>query len=41
MKNAINEIGNRLDVMNSTLEEAKELISDLEEKIMEKNAKNP
>ena len=29
MKSAINEIGNRLDAMNSRLEEAEEQISDL------------
>ena len=37
MKNAINEIGNRLDAMNSRLEGVEEQISDLEEKIMENN----
>ena len=37
MKNAINKIGNRFVTMNNRLEEAKEWISDLENKIMEKN----
>ena len=35
MKNAINEIGNRLDAMNSRVEETEEWISDLGDKIME------
>ena len=33
MKNAINKIGNRLDAMNSWLEETEEQISDLEDKM--------
>ena len=37
MKNAINEIGNRFDAINSSLEEAKEWIGDIEDKIMENN----
>ena len=34
MKGAINSIGNRLDAMNSRLEDGEEWISDLEDKIM-------
>lgn len=37
MKSAINNIGNRLNAMNSKLEEAEEQISGLEDKIMENN----
>ena len=33
MKSGTNEIGNRLDVSNSPLEEAEEWISDLKDKI--------
>lgn len=35
MKNAITEIGNRLDKMNARLEEAEGWINDIENKIME------
>lgn len=35
MKNAINEIGIRLNAVNRRLEETKEWISDIEDKIME------
>ena len=35
MKNAKPEIGNRLDAMNSMLEETEEWVSDIEDKIME------
>ena len=35
MKNGTNEIGNKLDAMNSKLEKAEEWISDLEDNIME------
>ena len=37
MKNIINEIGNRLDGMNSRLEETEEQISGLEDKEMGSN----
>lgn len=37
MKNTVTEIRNRLDAMNSSLEEAEEKISDLEDKIIENN----
>ena len=37
MKNAITEIGHRHDAMNTSLEEAEEWISDIEEKLMENN----
>ena len=36
MKTTLNEIGNKLGAMYSRLEEAEELISDFENKIMEK-----
>ena len=35
MKNTINEIKNSLEVINSRITEAEELISDLEDKILE------
>ena len=35
MKNAKPEIGNRLDAMNSMLEETEEWVSGIEDKIME------
>ena len=41
MKSAINEIGNRLDAMNSRLEEAEEWISDLDDKVMESEESKP
>ena len=37
MKRLINEFGNRLDTVKNRLEEAKELISDLEDKVMKLN----
>ena len=37
IKSAIKEIGNWCGAMNTRLEEAEELISDLEDKIMESN----
>ena len=37
MKSTINEIRNRLDAMNSKLEEADDQISDLEHRVMESN----
>ena len=37
MKNAIDEIRNRLNTMKSCLEEAEEWICEMEDKIMENN----
>ena len=37
MKNEITQGRNRLDAMNSRLEEAEEIISDIEDKIMKNN----
>lgn len=41
MRNIINEIENGLDAVNGRPEEAEELISDLEDKIMENNEAEP
>ena len=37
MRSAINETRNTFDAMNNKLEEAKEWINDLEDKVMESN----
>ena len=41
MKNAINEIGTRLDTMNFRLEEAEEWISDIGDKLWKIMKLNP